>query len=813
MYAISMRRHLIALVAAVIGVGALGASQPYGDPTATTPIELRVWQGTEDPSDVAVGARTADGSWGALGMVPLPLDDGFSPNGDYRYGQTTIEVPLTSAAPLGVEVRVWQAVRVPSLIYVSARGAGGSWALLGTVRVGLDHGISPDLRYRYGDMRIEVELPERRVVTLAGRAMQRGYADGVGADARFRSSSEPWDMGLDVDADGSVIVADYSNSAIRRIARDGTVTTIAGGNGHGLRDGPADVAQFAGPTDVAVSPNGTIYVAQSPNNHIRKITPDGIVTTVAGDGSLQVNRYPASIRDGRAEDAVFYRIRAIALAPDGDLYIMETNSIRRLSPSGWVTTIAGAGVVGFVDGPGRTARFHYMRDIAVDASGNLYVIDSNDRIPVAGGQFETIRKIDTNGTVSTLFLGDPPQSGGQLASPEGLTVSGSGEIYISNTGRNQIVRLTADGELRAVAGTGQGGSRDGQYGGAEFLQPGAIALAPDGALIVADQVGSVVRAILPAEDGFGSGVPLVGIEVLPRVEGVQVTRFAGQQGATSGLVGDGGPATRAHLNSVRGIAIDQAGNVFVADVGNNAIRRISTNGTISSLAGGNGSGTLDGPGDQAQFRAPYRVAVDAEGTVFVSEVWNERVRRIAPDGTVSTLDGEAPGGSRPIAAQPDGSLLIARSGSILRRAPDGTISTVTRGSGTICALAVDHEGTIFVAVHQGNVAAVKKVMLTGDVVTVFEGRAGRYGGPVAACVTGIAVAADGSIYLADRSLGRVTRIDKSGAVAVVAGHEEFGATTNTWPTGIVVTPEGDLLVSDRWQHVIWKITIDEDAGR
>ena len=164
-------------------------------------------------------------------MVPLPLDDGFSPNGDYRYGQTTLKVPLTTAAPLAVEVRVWQAVRVPSRIYVSARGAGGSWGLLGTVRLQLDDGERPDLGYRFGDMRIEVELPEQRVVTLAGRAMQWGDADGVGADARFRSSSEPWDMGLDIDADGSVIVADYSNSAIRRIARDGTVTTIAGGNG------------------------------------------------------------------------------------------------------------------------------------------------------------------------------------------------------------------------------------------------------------------------------------------------------------------------------------------------------------------------------------------------------------------------------------------------------------------------------------------------------------------------------------------------------------------------------------------------------
>ena len=178
MYAISIRRLFIALVATAIGVGALGAAQPYGDPT--TDIELRAWQGIEDRTDIAIGARATDGSWGALGMVPLLLDDGFSPSGDYRYGQATLEVPLTSAAPVGVEVRVWQAVRLPSLIYVSARGAGGLWALLGTVRLRLGHGISPDLGYRFGDMRIEVELPEQRVVTLAGRAMEWGHADGVG---------------------------------------------------------------------------------------------------------------------------------------------------------------------------------------------------------------------------------------------------------------------------------------------------------------------------------------------------------------------------------------------------------------------------------------------------------------------------------------------------------------------------------------------------------------------------------------------------------------------------------------------------------
>ena len=809
---VGVRRIVIALVAAVIGVGALGAAQPYGHPT--TNIELRVWQGIEDRTAIAIGARSIDGSWGALGMVPLPLDDGFSPNGDYRYGQTTIEVPLTSAAPVAVEVRVWQAVRDESFIFVSARAAGGSWGLLGTVRLLLDDGLRPDLGYRFGDMRIEVELPEQRVVTLAGRAMDWGSADGAGKDARFGGRSAPWAMGLEVDADGSVIVADYFNSAIRRVARDGTVTTIAGGNGHGLLDGPADVAQFAGPTDVALAPDGTIYVAQRPNNHIRKITPDGMVTTVAGDGSLEANRYPSRVRDGPVDQAVFYRIHGIALAPDGDLYILEDRHIRRLSPSGWVSTFVGGSTVGFRDGRGRSARFYFLKDIAIDASGDLYVIDSNTLVPGAAGRLETIRKIDTNGVVRTLFRGRAPHLGGQLASPEGLTVTSDGTVYISNTGGNQIMRLTRDGELRVVAGAGEDGYLDGPYGAATFSLPGALAFAPDGALIVADQGGSTLRAIVPGPSGFPNDVPAVEIEQLPRVEGVGVTRFAGRHGATSGLRGDGGPATRAYFNGVRGIALDPAGNVIVADDGNHAIRRISANGTITTLAGGSGEGMRDGPGDQAQFARPLRVAVGTDGTVFVAESGNDHLRSIAPDGTVSTVTGEALGNARAIATDPDGSLLIARSGRILRRSPAGSVSTVVGdGSGTIYALAVDNEGSIFFTRSDTRGTAVKWVTATGDVSTVFEDGRGPYRGALSRTVLGIAVAPDGAVYLADQGFGRVVRIDRNGAAAIVADLQDFVGAPTSWPNGIVLTSEGDLLVSDRRQHVIWKITIDEGAGR
>ena len=256
-----MRRLFVALSAAVIGVGALGASQPYGDPTTT--IELRVWQGIEDRTDIAIGARATDGSWGALGMVPLPLDDGFRPHGDYRYGQTTLEVPLTSAVPVGVEVRVWQAVRVTSLIYVSARGVGGSWALLGTVRLRLDHGIRPDLGYRYrrhahrGGAAGAAGRHDRRARNAVGLRRRRGVRCALRESPRGRASWAWTSI-----SDGSVVVVNYYNPAVRRVAPDGTVTTIAGNNGRGLRDGSADIAQFWGPTSVAIAPDGAIYVAR-----------------------------------------------------------------------------------------------------------------------------------------------------------------------------------------------------------------------------------------------------------------------------------------------------------------------------------------------------------------------------------------------------------------------------------------------------------------------------------------------------------------------------------------------------------------------
>lgn len=799
-----MRRFLIALIAAAVGGAALGTAQPYGGggPT-TTPIELRVWQGLDDPADIAIGARAPDGVWGELGMVALPLD-GLTANGRYRYGQTTLEVPLRDSASVAVEVWVWQSVNFPRAIYVSARGAGGSWDLLGTFRFRLEHGVRPDLGYRFGDMRIEVELPEPQVITLAGRAMQWGYVDGVGSEARFGRHRQVWFTGLDVDADGSVVLVQYYNAGVRRIAPDGTVTTIAGSNGNGFRDGPADVAQFHGLTDIAVAPDGTIYVADRLNRRIRRVAPDGMVTTVAGSGpSGYVDDAPR--RDGPADEAVIGSIRLIALAPNGDLFFGDGPVIRRLSPSGWVSTFAGESY-GFADGHGRLARFGIVTDIDVDASGNLYLSEFNDQVPGEVGRIGIIRKITPDGVVRTLYRDrQPTHRGGLLSEPYGIAVSDEGDIYIASTGRDQIVQLMPSGKLRVIAGSGEAGSIDGPHGTATFNFPSALALAPGGALIVSDQANSTVRAILPRPDGFTTHVPPADDKGLPRLGHVSVTRFAGR--VLYGYSGDGGPADRALFQTPGGIALNRSGGVLVADAGNYAIRRISADGTVSTIAGGNGEGSRDGSRSQARFEHPRYVAIAGDGAIYVED--DNRVRRIGPDGAVSTVEWHAAGFIHTMEQGPDGSVFISRDGQIWRLDPDGSFATVGPRLGYTWGLAVATDGSLY---SLGSISTnfwVKRLTAAGDLSTVFEDGRGIFGGWFSESVHRLALGTDRSMYVLDPEYRQVVRIAPDGTAAIVVDHETPGL-GSFYPNDILVTPEGDLLVSDAAQHVIWRITIDED---
>ncbi|MYD65012.1 MAG: hypothetical protein F4X26_03295 [Chloroflexi bacterium] len=491
--------------------------------TGTVTVEVRVWQDVEDERSIHVGARSARGSWRTLGLVPLALDDGVTRSG-YRYGDIELGVAVLDwEPPVPIEVRVWQH-QLPGILYISARPVGGSWLPFGTVRLLLDDGITPTGE-RFGDIRLDVPLQAVAVTTLAGQPGVRGYADGPAREALFGRYFDDLEMGLAVDRDGSVVVADPRNRAIRRILPDGTVTTIAGGNGRGVRDGPADTAQFADPEDVAVAPDGSIYVVDSRGHRLRKVAPDGTVTTVVGSGPIDGRG--ASV-DGPVAEATLASPKGIALDDFGDIYVIEYQGrIRRISPSGWVSTYAGAAGRGYRDGPVSRARFQNLLAVDIDAEGNLYVVDSWDGGPLA------VRRIDTRGVVETLYRDPHAGRGGTLAHSLGLAVSDSGVIYIANTGRHQIVRLTGAGNLRAVAGTGEPGYTNGALDRAAFNLPGAIALTGDGALVVADEGNNVIRRVPLDSAGLGPrDLALAVPREIPRVEDVRVEVFAGRRGAS-----------------------------------------------------------------------------------------------------------------------------------------------------------------------------------------------------------------------------------------------------------------------------------------
>ena len=168
------------LLAVAAAPGSADAQREAAD-EETVRIELRVWQDMDDDLDISVSARPADGSWQTLGVIPLPLDDGHSSSGHYRYGNITLAVPLSNrATPVHIEMRVWQHVEDGRRIYLSARPQRGSWATLGTIALPLDDGVDSLRGLRYGDTGIDAPLPEDEVSTLAGRPGVRGYADGPG---------------------------------------------------------------------------------------------------------------------------------------------------------------------------------------------------------------------------------------------------------------------------------------------------------------------------------------------------------------------------------------------------------------------------------------------------------------------------------------------------------------------------------------------------------------------------------------------------------------------------------------------------------
>lgn len=381
--------------------------------------------------------------------------------------------------------------------------------------------------------------------TLAGVAGKSGGADGTGSVARF---SQP--NGVAVDLSGNVYVADVNASTIRRVTPAGAVTTIVGSPGDSLilsgtdpptlGDGTNKEARFAFPQGVAVDASGNLYVADTSNYRIRKVTPMGtnwVVTTIAGFGGI------TGSTDGTNFDALFYVPDGLAVDGSGNVYVADLGNyvIRKIAPVGsnWVvSTIAGLpGNCGYADGTNSDARFCYVYNIAVDASNNVYVADENN---------QTIRKIapvGTNWVVSTvagraLFGGnaDGTNSDARFQDPFGVAVDSSGNVYVADTSNSRIRKIKAAGTnniVTTLAGGGAG-SADGTSSGAQFNGPSDVAVDGSGNVYVSDTGNNTIRKGWPFGSRGKAGIP--GISQVSVGTGGQVfVRFPSFEGSMNQL--------------------------------------------------------------------------------------------------------------------------------------------------------------------------------------------------------------------------------------------------------------------------------------
>jgi sugar lactone lactonase YvrE len=391
-------------------------------------------------------------------------------------------------------------------------------------------------------------------------------------------------------------------------AQEYTFTTLAGpAESPGAIDGQGPEARFNLPFGLAADKAGNLYVADSGNDTIRKVTADGLVSTLAGlegsPGSADGQGFAARFGDAAGGPD------GVAVDSAGNMYVADTDNctIRKVPPGGLVSTLAGlAGNPGLVDGTGNAARFNYPRGVAIDSAGNVYVADSSNG---------AIRKVTPGGVVTTLATG--------LNWPEGVAVDNEANVYVAARVDCTIAKVTPAGVVTTLAGqAGSSGSADGMGSAARFYGPSGVAVDSAGNVYVADTSNYTIRKVTPAGT---------------------VTTLAGLAGACGNTDGVGSAARFGYpLAGPAGVAVDGAGNVYVADSGNSTIRKVTPAGVVTTLVGLLGSaGALDGTGSAAQFYGPMGLAIDAANGVYVTDAFNNTIRKVSAAGVVTTLAGLA----------------------------------------------------------------------------------------------------------------------------------------------------------------------------
>ncbi len=636
-------------------------------------------------------------------------------------------------------------------------------------------------------------------------------------------------------ASPSLYIADGRNNRVRRVdGQTGLIETVAGNGSVGFSgDGGSAVnASLNLPLDVARDTAGNLYIADLKNNRIRKVTPAGQISTFAGNGSSAF-----SGDNGLATQAALYAPYGVAVGPDGYVYIADlgNNRIRRVGPAGCVpstciiTTVVGSGVAGYSGdgGPAAAAALRNPADVAFDGAGNMLIADwSNHRIrKVSNGIISTIAG---GGIIINGSFGDGgPAIRGVLRYPTQIATDTAGNVYIADSQHRLIRFVQASNQfIYTVAGTGtQGSTGDGGPAvQADMYDTYGVAVGSNGAFWATQTAdtpksqhnrvryvqGGIIESIVGG--GLGDGGPAYDALIDPR-GATSVQRTAGTadlyfadgpnhvvrwvDGATAtmhtiagvgvaGYSGDGGPATQAKLNMPVDVALDPAGNVYVADA-NNVVRRIDSRGIITTVAGNGTRGYSGdgGPAVAAQLSGPTGITVDNNGRLYIADNNNYRVRMVR-DGTISTIAGTGASGY----------------------GGDGGPATAAKLQNPF-DVAVTDTGIVYIADTFNH--RIRRIDGNGTITTYagvgFPGFTGDGGPAFAARIyapTALALDAGGRLFVSDSHNLRVRMIDSSAThiITTVAGNGLHGvsgdggpatAASIDVPTGIAVAPSGQML--------------------
>jgi sugar lactone lactonase YvrE len=629
--------------------------------------------------------------------------------------------------------------------------------------------------------------PSGDLTTFAGNGQRGSGGDGGPATAAQLGSP----TGLAVDAAGNIYIADGWNNRVRKVAAaSGIITTFAGVGGVlGIGDGgPATLAALQAPSAIAFDGDGNAYVADTFNHRIRKIVPNGTITTIAGTGFSGNGSGDGD--DGPATAANLTFPSGVTADAAGNVYFIDNETrVRKISAyTGIISAFAGT-VLGCPStgdgGPATSAKLCTPRTLSVDSIGNVYI-----------GEQVKIRKVNTAGVISTIagtgIEGGSGDGGlatsAQFSGINGLAVRENGDLFITDFSKRRIRQITfSDGKIQTVAGNGSpGGAGDGgSAASAQFYNPAGIAVDLNGNMYVADTYNHRVRKI-----SF-SGI---------------ITTMAGT--GVQGFSGDGGPATSAQLSLPQYVAVDPSGNVYISDL-NHRVRKVSPSGFITTVAG-NGSINYSGDGGPATLAglSPKAIAVDANGNLYIGDTF--RVRRVGLDGIISTVAGtgvlgySGDGGPATsaqmfsptgLSLDSAGNLFIAEDYRVRKVSTDGTITTYSAGD----FITVDAADSLF-----SNYFCVIGGLLSPQSGGFGFRVAGSYpcgfsgdGGPASAAeinVNGIAADDKNQIFFVDGGtpvIRKVTPIP-NGSFTLTATPSLTFLPSNTFPLPLSVIFEGTV---------------------